>query len=64
MKKKRTNPYKEANEAFLGCNTESFVKALDTVDQRYGSLEAYIKGPLGLTDDDIRTLRQRYLEVK
>ena len=36
MKKKRTNPYKEA----------------------------YIKGPLNLTDDDIRTLRQRYLEVK
>ena len=49
-------------KAFLGCNTENFVKALDTVDQRYGSLEAYLKGPMGLTDDDIRILRERYLE--
>ncbi|MBR5432072.1 MAG: tyrosine-protein phosphatase, partial [Bacteroidales bacterium] len=51
-------------KAFLGCNTENFVKALDTIDQRYGSLEAYIKGPLNLTDDDIRVLRERYLEDK
>ena len=51
-------------KAFLGCNTENFIKALDTVDQRYGSLEAYLKGPMGLTDDDIRVLRERYLEDK
>ena len=49
-------------KAFLGCNTENFVKALDTVDQRYGSLETYLNGPMGLTDDDIRILRERYLE--
>ena len=51
-------------KAFLGCNTENFVKALDAVDQRYGSLEAYLKGPMGLTDDDIRVLQERYLEDK
>ena len=48
-------------KAFLGANTENFVKALDTVDQQYGSIEAYLKGPMGLTDDDIRILRKRYL---
>jgi len=48
-------------KAFLGCNTENFIKALDAVDRQYGSMEAYLKGPMGLTDDDIRTLRERYL---
>lgn len=49
-------------KAFLGCNTENFVKALDAIVQQFGSLEAYLKGPMGLTDDDIKTLRERYLE--
>lgn len=49
-------------KSFMGANTENFVKTLDEIDSRYGSLEAYLKGPIGLTDDDIRTLRQRYLE--
>ena len=47
-------------KAFLGANTENFVKALDTIDQQYGSLEAYLKGPLGMTDEDFRLLRERY----
>ena len=51
-------------KAFLGCNTENFVKALDAVDRQYGSLDAYLKGPMGMTDEDILTLRQRYLEDK
>ena len=49
-------------KAFLGCNTENFVKALDAIVQQFGSLEAYLKGPMGLTDEDIKTLRERYLE--
>lgn len=48
-------------KAFLGCNTENFIKALDRVDQEFGSLQAYLKGPIGLTDADIQTLRERYL---
>ena len=47
-------------KAFLGANTENFVKALDTIDQQYGSLEAYLKGPLGMKDEDFRLLRERY----
>lgn len=31
-------------------------------DREYGSLDAYLRGPIGLTDEDIRTLRERYLE--
>ena len=48
-------------KSFLGANTENFVRTLDEIDSRYGSVEAYLKGPIGLTDADIRTLRERYL---
>jgi len=48
-------------KSFLGANTENFVRVLDDIDQQYGSLESYLKGPIGLTDEDIHTLRERYL---
>lgn len=48
-------------KAFLGASTENFVKALDTIDAQYGSLENYLKGPMGLTDKDLKILRERYL---
>jgi len=47
-------------KAFLGANTDNFIKALETVDAQYGSLEAYLKGPIGLTESDISVLRERY----
>ena len=49
-------------KSFLGANTDNFIKALDSIDREYGSMEAYLKGPIGLTDQDILTLRERYLE--
>jgi len=49
-------------KAFIGANTENFIKALDEVDTQYGSLEAYLRGPVGLTDEDISLLRARYLQ--
>ena len=52
----------ETVKAFLGANTDNFIKALDRIDREYGSMEAYLKGPIGLTDNDILTLRERYLE--
>lgn len=48
-------------KAFLGCNTDNFVAALDRIDREYGSLDAYLKGPVGLTDEDMQVLRERYL---
>lgn len=49
-------------KAFLGANTDNFVKALERVDREYGSLDAYLKGPIGLTQKDILALRGWYLE--
>lgn len=47
--------------AFMGVNTDNFIKAFDRIDSEYGSIENYLKGPIGLTDDDIKVLRTRYL---
>ena len=49
-------------KSFLGANTDNFIKALESIDREFGSMEAYLKGPIGLTDQDILTLRERYLE--
>ena len=48
-------------KAFLGANTENFVAALDELDRRYGSLDEYLRGPMGLSEEDIQNLRGRYL---
>ena len=48
-------------KSFLGANTDNFVKALDRIDREYGSLNAYLRGPLALSDNDIRILRDKYL---
>lgn len=50
-------------KAFIGANTENFIKTLDLIDDRYGSMESYLKGPLKLSDTDLQTLRERFLEV-
>ena len=49
-------------KSFLGANTDNFINALDSIDREFGSMMAYLKGPIGLTDQDIITLRERYLE--
>ena len=49
-------------KAFLGCNTDNFIKALDRIDREYGSMLDYLKGPIALTDEDIQILKDRYLE--
>ena len=49
-------------KSFLGANTENFIKVLDRIDREFGTMEAYLKGPIGLTEQDILTLRERYLE--
>lgn len=51
-------------KTFLGANTDNFIKALDEIDVRYGSMDAYLKGPMGLTEEDILTLRERYLSPR
>ena len=36
--------------------------ALDGIDTRYGSIQGYLKGPLGLSDIEIASLKRRLLE--
>lgn len=45
----------------MGVNTDNFIKALDRIDAEYGSIDNYLKGPMGLTDENIEKLRSRYL---
>ncbi len=52
----------ETVKAFIGANTDNFIKALDLIDSEYGSMLNYIQGPLGLSDDDIQRLKERYLQ--
>ncbi len=52
----------ETVKAFIGANTENFIKVLDFIDSEYGSLLNYIQGPLGLSDNDILRLKERYLQ--
>ena len=49
-------------KSFLGANTDNFIKALESIDREFGTIEAYLKGPIGITEQDILTLRERYLE--
>ncbi len=48
--------------AFMGVSTRNFCRTLDLIDARWGSLGNYISTCLGLTEDDCRVLRERYLE--
>ena len=46
---------------FLGVNVTCFTLALDLIDSRYGGMDAFLRGPLCLDDNDIAALRTRYL---
>ena len=50
-------------KAFIGTNTENFIRTLDLIDATYGSMKSYLNGPLKLSDTDIQTLRERFLEA-
>lgn len=52
---------KEVIRAFMGVSTRNFMRTLNLIDERYGSLERYILNALGLTPADLHTLRERYL---
>ena len=48
--------------SFIGANLDNFLKVLGSIDDKFGSMEGYLRGPLGLTEEDFRILRERYLE--
>lgn len=49
-------------QAFCGVNTDFLNRALDRIDSIYGSMDAYLHNQIGLSDEDIALLRERYLE--
>lgn len=59
----QTEAEREVIRTFVGVNVKYFIAALDLIDRQFGSLENYVKGPLCLTDEDIRVLRERYTEA-
>lgn len=53
----------ETVKAFIGANTDNFINALDLIDSEYGSMSNYLQGPLGLSEEDIRLLKEHYLQA-
>lgn len=53
---------KDVLQTFISVNTKYFSEALDSIDQKYGSMEAFLRDVLCLTDADKLALRKAYLE--
>ena len=47
---------------FVGVNSKYFSGALDLLEKECGSMDAFLRGPLCLSDEDLAILRDRYLE--
>lgn len=52
----------EVIQAIEGVNVRYFIDALDYIDTIYGSMERYIKTVLVVTDEEIKFLRDKFLE--
>jgi len=50
--------------AMVGVSRENFEAALDLIDQRYGSLSAYIENQLGFSREEQQLLRAKYLTAE
>ncbi|MBQ6881252.1 MAG: tyrosine-protein phosphatase [Alistipes sp.] len=50
--------------AMVGVSRENFEAALDLIDQRYGSLSAYIENQLGFSREEQQQLRTKYLTAE
>ena len=48
--------------AMVGVSRENFEATLDLIDQRYGSLSAYIENQLGFSKEEQQQLRAKYLQ--
>ena len=51
----------ENARAMVGVSRENFEATLDLIDQRYGSLSAYIENQLGFSKEEQQQLRAKYL---
>ncbi len=53
--------FKELLIAFMDARLPYITNMLDAIKKQYGSVIGYCKGALGLTDEDIQALRDKYL---
>ncbi len=46
----------------LGVREDYLELLYESIDERYGSMDNYLRDGLGLTPEELNTLRNRYLE--
>jgi len=51
-----------AAERMLGAKKESMVATVQHIEEKYGSAKAYAKNQCGVSEEDIRALRRRFLD--
>ena len=54
--------FKKLLYALMDTNPRYITEAMTEIDNRYGSITEYVKKALGVTDDEIRILKEKYLE--
>ena len=55
-------PEKEVIQAFMGVSTVNFIRTLDLIDREFGGMMNYLQEQLFLAPEDIKLLRNRFLE--
>lgn len=58
----KTEAQKRVIGTLISANPELFENALDKIDEKYGSITSYLTECLGVTQEMMETLRERYLE--
>ena len=53
---------KEVVRAFMGVSVRNFCHALDLIDANWGGIPGYLEEQMGIDQEDLLTLRARYLE--
>lgn len=48
-------------QTLIGVNTRLFIDALDWIDSRYGGMQSYLRNQLKLSNEDILTLKEKYI---
>lgn len=48
-------------QTLIGVNTRLFIDALDWIDSHYGGMQSYLHNELKLSDEDILTLKRKYI---
>lgn len=52
----------QAARSTAGAEVKHLVKALDVIDQEYGSMDEYLRSRILLGDEEKNQLRNKYLE--